>query len=309
MIPPRRNTPHWLKTFFADSFVPLGRAWIRYGPVSLGKGTVWRWFGSRAHSFRVRTRAGFLITGNSCDLIQSRLYWFGVWEPNITAWVTQHLKPGDAFADVGANIGYYTLLASRLVGHAGHVVAIEPAAQVHDRLARHLQINRVRNVSLFRVAVGDKRRRAKIFMGPRNNLGASSLLNAGNAGTLAEEVEVWPLSEILPRELLSRISLVKIDVEGAEADALAGLEAALPYLPNRAAILCEINPERLAAVGSSAESLLDRMRRLGFSAYKIKNVYGVSAYLTQEIVQPELLEGAIEHMADVVFMRLRTENR
>lgn len=68
------------------------------------------------------------------DLIQRYLYLFGAWEPHLTGWLRRRLRPGDGFVDVGANIGVFSVLAARLVGESGRVVAIEASADVHRRL-------------------------------------------------------------------------------------------------------------------------------------------------------------------------------
>jgi len=301
--PPDYSTFGSLLSFLAKRCVPLARAWVRYAPLSFAKTTLWGWFGRRAHSFEVRVRAGFRDSGSTLDTLQNRLYWFGVWEPSISEWVSRYLRPGDVVVDAGANIGYYTLLASGLVGEDGHVVAIEPATDAYRMLARSLNSNRVRNVTLIRAAIGRDRHRAVLYHGPSTNLGGSSLWMTGASDVAREEVEVVPLAELLPAALLPRISLIKIDVEGAEADALCGLEPILEFLPSHVAIVCELSPKHIAARGSTVAELLERMRALGFRVYRIVNVYGASAYLTRAVSPPCPLTGEVENLVDVVFLR------
>ena len=66
-----------------------------------------------SHPFVAKTIFGMQITGDAKDIIQQYVYYFGVWEPHITSWISSSLRPGDGFIDVGANIGYYSLLASQ----------------------------------------------------------------------------------------------------------------------------------------------------------------------------------------------------
>src|ERR1051325_5097791 len=117
------------------------RSWIRYAPTQLGKRWLWEWCFGRYCDFECRTRFNTRMTGNTQDFIQRYLYFFGVWEPDITAWVRSALKPGDYFVDVGANIGYYTVLAARLVRPNGKVIAIEAAEWIHDVLKKHIALN------------------------------------------------------------------------------------------------------------------------------------------------------------------------
>ncbi|SCF63177.1 hypothetical protein GA0115259_100393 [Streptomyces sp. MnatMP-M17] len=72
----------------------------------------------------VRSRFGARFAVDTQDLIQRYIYLFGVWEPHMTRWLRGRLEPGDTFVDVGANIGYYSVLASQLVGDGVKVVAI-----------------------------------------------------------------------------------------------------------------------------------------------------------------------------------------
>ena len=90
--------------------VPLMRAYIRYFPVSAGKSFVWRrivdpYLAWEPRAFRARTAFGFHVEGDSKDLIQQWIYYFGIWEPALTTWIRRRLRPGDLFVDVGANIG------------------------------------------------------------------------------------------------------------------------------------------------------------------------------------------------------------
>jgi len=74
-----------------------------------------------------RTYFGGVMSCDLGDFIGNIIYHFGVWEPHVSAYIQSRLKPGDAFCDIGANIGYYSLLASRAVGPRGAVIAVGPS--------------------------------------------------------------------------------------------------------------------------------------------------------------------------------------
>jgi hypothetical protein len=129
-----------------SALVPLMRAYIRYFPISAGKSFVWSrivdpYLAWEPRAFRARTAFGFHVEGDSKDLIQQWVYYFGIWEPALTTWIRRRLRRGDLFVDVGANIGYFALLASKAVGRSGRVVAIEASAVIFDSLRRNIVAN------------------------------------------------------------------------------------------------------------------------------------------------------------------------
>src|SRR4051794_30460912 len=86
--------------------VPLVRAYIRYFPLRSGKAFVWsliveRYLAWYPRRFRARTSFGFALDGDSKDLIQQWVYYFGIWEPRLTTWIRRRLRRGDTFVDVG----------------------------------------------------------------------------------------------------------------------------------------------------------------------------------------------------------------
>src|SRR5438132_13708039 len=90
--------------------VPLVRSYIRYFPLRVGKPFVWTrivepYLAWQSRPFRARTLFGFHLGGDSRDLIQQWIYYFGIWEQALTTWIRRRLKRGDTFVDAGANIG------------------------------------------------------------------------------------------------------------------------------------------------------------------------------------------------------------
>src|SRR5919109_5225137 len=125
-----------------DALTPLLRAYIRWAPWRLGKRTLWTWAGEalarQRRSFVARTRYGFRIAGDQSLIMPRCIYWFGVWEPPLSRWIRGALGPGDTFVDIGANFGYFTLLAARAVGPEGSVVAVEASRASVRRLEENL---------------------------------------------------------------------------------------------------------------------------------------------------------------------------
>ncbi|MDQ1019999.1 hypothetical protein QFZ43_006548 [Streptomyces afghaniensis] len=115
-------------------------AYVRYAPGRLGKPQLAARLSDclKQHPLTAtaRTRDGAVFPVVTSDVIQRYLWLFGAWEPHLTAWMRARLAPGDTVVDAGAHTGYFTVLASRLVGPAGRVVAIEPSPVFHRALTR-----------------------------------------------------------------------------------------------------------------------------------------------------------------------------
>ncbi|HYR08050.1 MAG TPA: FkbM family methyltransferase [Longimicrobium sp.] len=138
----------------------------------------------------------------------------GTYEREQTRLFEQLLRPGGVVLDVGANVGYYTLLASVLVGDAGAVHAFEPEPRNAEFLRRHLRINGRRNVTVQQAAVSDYEGTARFEAGTGSGTG-----HLGDAGTL--EVRTLRVDDYCAEHGLAPTA-IKIDVEGAEMSVLAG---------------------------------------------------------------------------------------
>jgi FkbM family methyltransferase len=143
-------------------------------------------------------------------------------EVSQTEWVRSHLRRGQVFIDVGANIGYYTLLASRIVGSDGRVVAIEPLRRNITFLERHIRLNDAGNVVVVPLACSDSSGEAMFHEGANTALGRLASRPPIEAINLkAHEVVTSTLDDIVRRRGLQP-DMIKIDVEGAELAVLEG---------------------------------------------------------------------------------------
>jgi FkbM family methyltransferase len=133
------------------------------------------------------------------------------------ALITEGLRPGDVFVDVGANCGLFSLVAARKVGPGGRVIAIEPLPEMIDRLRFNIDANKLRNVDVFETAVGEDRGSITLYVDSAH-LGRSCM--SPMAGYLPTTVPVDSLSSIVRAAGISRIAALKIDIEGHEDRAL-----------------------------------------------------------------------------------------
>lgn len=249
----------------------------------------------------VRTAYGFTMAGHTADLIQRYIYVFGQWEPGISIWLTTHLRRGDAVLDIGANIGYFSLLSATLVGPEGQVVAFEPVPTIADMLEENVRRNRLA-VDIRRVIVSDAAGTAEVFRSGDGNIGRSG--TAASSGSSSEgRVPVVVGADAVDRVLWPRIRFVKVDVEGDERRVLRGLEPLLAELTPGAAVFVEITPDDLAARGESAEELLATMDRLGYDPLEVTNSYAAADYARAIPAQPTPLTGVPTRQVDVLFVK------
>lgn len=148
---------------------------------------------------------------------------FATSEPEF-AHLPEWVAAGDWVIDVGANVGHYTVRLSRLVSRAGRVLAFEPVPQTFELLSANMAVAGAQNVSLFNAAASAQMGSAAISM-PKFGSGLTNYYMAGiTAGEGELNVMTIPIDNVMPPK---RVSLVKIDVEGHELQALCGMRELL----------------------------------------------------------------------------------
>ena len=192
----------------------------------------------------------------------------GRFEPETVAHVRQVLKRGDVAVDVGAHVGYYARLFSELVGPEGLVVAVEPDPQNLSFLRGNLRGSQVR---LFPVAVGREEGEADLYAPPSNSGGKS--LGRVPEGLPQGRVAVRPLSTLLAEAGVGerRVRLLKLDVEGAEKDALESLG---PWASRVEQVVCELNARTQRAFGYAPSDLVELLSEMGYSAFALLDPTG-----------------------------------
>jgi FkbM family methyltransferase len=256
-----------------------------------------------------QARFGGRFPVTTSDIIQRYLYTFGTWEPHLTAWITRRLKPGDTFVDAGANIGYYTMLASHLVGPTGHVAAIEPVPRFHQHLRATILLNGARNVRTVAQAVAAEPGRVEMFLADPGNLGGTSTVRPRVVHE-SFHTSAAPLTGILDPAEVRNARLIKIDVEGAEAAAVRSLLPALETLRSDAELIIEITPRALAKQGLDPSAVIGPLREAGFHTYRIVNEYDATTYPTaiRRPIPPQRWEQPVTEMSDLVFSRIDAEH-
>ncbi|MBP1701692.1 MAG: hypothetical protein H6Q38_799 [Chloroflexi bacterium] len=164
------------------------------------------------------------------DLQAEKYYWLGTYEPELQTAVADFVQSGDVVYDVGANIGFVTLLFARAVMERGRVYAFEPLPENQDRLRRNLELNRVQDwVEPVAAAVVDRQQVVEFLTGPSHKMGKVQ----GSAGHenmpygAPIRVEGISLDEFAAETGRLPPDLIKLDIEGGEVLALPGMERLL----------------------------------------------------------------------------------
>jgi FkbM family methyltransferase len=255
---------------------------------------------------------GMLMELDTSEFVQRVMLVSANWEPSISAVVERLVRPGDTFVDVGANVGYYTLLAAPTVGPTGQMFAFEPAEKIFSGLARNVELNGLSWVHARQIGVGATRAVATVEPGPPGKCGETRLTRleprapgaavpgAAAGGSAVETITILPLTELLDGLDPSRPALVKIDVEGLEPDVLAGLEPLLLDALPEVALFVECTPEAWEC-GSAWWD--DFVQRHGFEVYELANGYTVEDLYPVRIEPPVRLTAPPERVFDAVLVR------
>jgi FkbM family methyltransferase len=219
---------------------------------------------------------GSLFLCDIDDMIQKYIFYFGAWEPMISHVTEELLQEGDVYVDVGANIGYDSLLASKYVGHSGKVVSIEASPRIFALLSNNVGRNGAANVRLINMAASDHRGTLTVYSGGHKNIGHTTTVEA--RGFPKEgEVETAPIDELLSADELRKLRLVKIDVEGAELPILNRLVEKLALYPRELSVIVEASVSEDPA---GWHDVFRRFRESGFNAYRIENQYEIGWYMS-----------------------------
>ena len=144
----------------------------------------------------------------------------GSWEQLTTEMFKQVVKEGDVVVDLGANLGYYTLLAARLVGEKGKVYAFEPEPINYSLLLKNIELNGYDNIVAVQKAVSNVTGKVRLFLDSKDT-GAHTIYQPGNKREFIE-VESVALDEFF-KDKEHQINVIKMDIEGAEMAALSGM--------------------------------------------------------------------------------------
>ena len=183
------------------------------------------------------TRKGVNFELNLRDRVQSGIY-YDFYEPVITRLFEKSLKRGGVLIDVGANIGYYSLLSVKLVGKEGKVYAFEPMSLAYNRFKKNLSLNNFTNIVLEKKGVSDKNEKLRVYF--QNEYIVPSMRKK-EEGTILENIELTTIDNYVKANKINKVSLIKVDTDGYDFKVLKGaMETIKKFKP---LITIEVDPK------------------------------------------------------------------
>lgn len=199
-----------------------------------------------------------------------------LYKPGVSNFFASVLCEADSVIDIGAHIGYFSVLSATLVGEQGRVLAFEPEARHYRRLQDNIALNQCQNVTSFAMALGAENTTARLFINADDDA-AHALWNVGRHAAYlqsrmhctTQNVQVASLDSVLHGADLPKVKLITIDTCGAEFEIIQGavstiLAQAVPY------VVCGINRFGLQQMGTSEQELRQFMGYMGYDTYWIR---------------------------------------
>jgi FkbM family methyltransferase len=223
-----------------------------------------------------RKLGGFAFVCETADVV-SRAAFAGTWEPTQTLLISKILQPGMTFVDVGAQWGYFTLIAAARVGPYGSVLSLEPHARLFGVLRDNLGLNHLRQVTPLPVAAGATTGYQELVADDKHtgNSGGSWLRPGPPSAAVMQEatgeqiIEVRTLDDLAREHELDTIDFVKIDVEGAETAVVNGMRDLLSHARVQR-LLIEVHAEFFERCGGSLTALYADLRSAGYRGLSVR---------------------------------------
>jgi len=210
------------------------------------------------------------------EQVSQAVYVSGLYEPCSATVLRRILREGDTFVDVGANIGLFSMLASKWIGPRGLVLAFEPSRRECERLRYHVNHNSLANVGVFQAAAGNHDGTAVLHVADARHAGLNTIeeqfVHAEVEEVYTEIVPVMRIDEFVIRHGVPQIHAMKIDVEGGEPAVVAGARRTITR--DRPALLLEVTGDALAPRHAGRMSIETFLGSLGYAFIAIDGESG-----------------------------------
>ena len=195
------------------------------------------------------------------DPIMASWLSLGQYEPEMVALFQSSIEKGMTVVDIGANLGYFTVISSHRVGPEGKVFAFEPDPHNFSLLQKNISTNEFRNVTASQIALSDRSGTRELFFGDNNTTHSFSDKRGKRK---SETVTTDTLDNILKADGSPRVDLIKMDIEGAEPVAFEGMKETLSNNP-KLIVFFEFYPNAIKRLGCDPITFLEDFRKLGFT--------------------------------------------
>ncbi len=249
-----------------------------------GKGALFSRFVPHEGIRTTRVSDGFMM---ELDLqnAQHRMIYLGCFSPHIASVVRSLVPEGGVFLDVGANIGYFSLLAHGLVGSRGRVLAVEPTPTTCEALRANIARNGFEGIELKPIAMGDENTTLRLYVPPASEHRNFNVTTQAAPGWTPVDVPCRRLGDALKEWNVERVDLMKIDVEGFEPKVFAGGEEALKAGVIRH-LITEVNGYRLTQNGVTPRQYFDQIESLGFRHARLSHGRAVPSPVKAQDLDP-----------------------
>ncbi len=240
-----------------------------------------------------------------CDLrdtISREVCFTGQYEPQETALVQSTLRPGMTFVDVGANWGYFTLLAANLVGRNGRVLSLEPDPRHFKSLSANVARSELNQVTALQIAAADEAGTLSLagYDEHGGNFGVSRIVADSNDQKQLFRVAANSLDQLLEEHSVASVDLMKMDIEGGEAFAIKGLAKSLvSHRVKR--LLLELHPAQIAEHGSSVAEIVNSLQAAGYVGWTIdhspittRRIAYQKSLLVEDLLRPVDPSGSLD---------------
>lgn len=212
-----------------------------------------------------------ILTHEKNELVSDMIRQDKIWEAYETKIILDTLKPGQNFIDVGANIGYYSLIASKQVGTEGRVIAFEPEPQNYALLKNNIELNQLDNVTAVNCGLGHEPGKLELFISQENK-GDHRCFDA-DKNRDAIEIEIRTGDRVFS-ENTSDLHFIKMDTQGFEANIIKGFRDTISKNAHHLSMIVEFWPFALQENKTSARQLLDELREFDFEVHEIDHING-----------------------------------
>jgi len=217
-------------------------------------------------TYKKRLNRRFYMLLNPTEHIQQQLFWYGYYEKELADLLKRIVKPNDVFIDIGANIGYFSLFVASNFPSA-KIIAFEPVTGLYQELNNNVALNNMENITTVNIAVGEINEEKELFVSAANNLGMSSFQQPENYSGNKEKVKVVTLGDWFKTSGLSKINIIKLDIEGSELAALRGMKEIIKE--RKPILIIEMNPATLSLFNLKTSDISNYLKEYNFEGFLI----------------------------------------